>query len=77
MPAETIGPTVWSGAWPTTESVELGPVTGVTAASSWSSWIQKSVVTSGTYVDNTVQVLGSSTYEAAWSSAYETPAPSL
>ncbi|KAJ9160527.1 Endoglucanase B [Coniochaeta hoffmannii] len=69
------GPTVWSGAWPDTTAVELGPVSGETTAPRWSSWVQRSVVTSATFVGNQVQVVTTSAYSATWSSVYQTPAP--
>ncbi|KAI2627796.1 glycosyl hydrolase family 61-domain-containing protein [Hypoxylon sp. NC1633] len=65
------GPTVWSGAWPDTPSVQLGAMTGVTKATSWNSWIVKSVVTSA----SAGRVLGTSTYQAQWSTTYHAPTP--
>jgi len=70
------GPTVWSGAWPTTQAVELGPIKGPTTAEKPRTWIQKSIVTSGTYVGASASILGTSTYQATWSATYQTPAPS-
>ncbi|KAK3342113.1 endoglucanase B [Lasiosphaeria hispida] len=69
------GPTVWSGAWPETTKVELGPVTGATTATLWSSWISKSVVTSATYVGSSPQIVATSTYQASWSAKYAAPTP--
>ncbi len=71
------GPTVWSGAWTQTTSIALSAPTGPTANTRWSSWIQKSVVTSATFTESSAQVLGTSTYQPAWSSEYQTPAPSM
>ncbi|KAF1940799.1 endoglucanase B [Clathrospora elynae] len=69
------GPTVWSGAWPQTTPVSVGPVTGATTATPWSTWIgTDSVVTSVTFVDVKSQtVVGSEKYTATWSEVYETP----
>ncbi|KAF1960331.1 endoglucanase B [Byssothecium circinans] len=70
------GPTIWTGAWAETTAVSVGPVSGATTAAPWSTWIQKSVVTSATFSDRkTVTVVGTSTYEAKWSTTYQTPAP--
>ncbi|KAL1612249.1 hypothetical protein SLS60_000473 [Paraconiothyrium brasiliense] len=70
------GPTVWSGAWAETTAVPLSPVTGGTTATPWSTWIQKSVVTSASFSDKkTITVAGTSTYEEKWSTTYQTPAP--
>ncbi|KAK4445394.1 endoglucanase B [Podospora aff. communis PSN243] len=70
------GPTVWSGAWPDTTSVALGPQVGPETATPWSRWISRSVVTSATLNGRSVaQVLGTSTYQASWSAAYVTPTP--
>ncbi len=66
---------MWSGAWPTTEAVALDPASGVSLAPMWSKWIQKSVVTSGSYDGTSVSVLSTSTYTATWSSVYQTPTP--
>ncbi|KAI0380530.1 hypothetical protein F5Y04DRAFT_257579 [Hypomontagnella monticulosa] len=65
------GPTVWSGAWPDTASVELGAMTGITKATSWDTWIVKSVVTSA----SAGKTLGTSTYQAQWSTTYHAPTP--
>ncbi|CAK7200886.1 hypothetical protein SEUCBS139899_003585 [Sporothrix eucalyptigena] len=67
------GPTVWSGAWPTTPSVDVGPISGATTATLWSSWIEKSVVTYATYDGSEANVLSTSLYTADWSTAYHTP----
>jgi cellulase len=69
------GPTVWSGAWPSTTAVSVGPVTGATTATPWSTWIgTDSVVTSVTYSDVKSQtVVGTSTYTASWGSVYAEP----
>ena len=69
------GPTVWSGAWPETTAVSVGPVTGVTTATAWSTWIgTDSVVTSATFADVKSQtIVGSSKYTASWSDTYATP----
>lgn len=70
------GPTVWSGAWAETTSVPRGDITGETSHTPWSTWIKKSVVTSATYTTTkSITVVGTSTYEADWSSTYQTPAP--
>ncbi|KAF1964943.1 endoglucanase B [Bimuria novae-zelandiae CBS 107.79] len=70
------GPTIWSGAWAETTAVPLSPVTDGTVATPWSTWIQNSVVTSASYSDRkTVTVVGTSRYEAKWSTTYQTPAP--
>lgn len=70
------GPTVWSGAWAETTAVPLGPVKGDTTAYPWSTWIVNSVVTSGSFTTKAhVTVVGTSTYEASWSTTYQTPAP--
>jgi lytic cellulose monooxygenase (C1-hydroxylating) len=75
---EIPGPTVWSGAWAETTQVPLGDVVGGTTATPWSTWIQKSVVTSATFEDRKdVTVVGTSTYEASWSSVYVTPTPGV
>ncbi|KAF2740634.1 endoglucanase B [Polyplosphaeria fusca] len=69
------GPTVWSGAWAETTSVPLGEVSAPTKATPWSTWIKSSVVTSATFTDRkSVTVVGTSTYAAHWSEAYQTPA---
>ncbi|KAI6080462.1 hypothetical protein F4821DRAFT_276023 [Hypoxylon rubiginosum] len=66
------GPTVWSGAWQETPSVSLGAMSGATrAGATWDTWIVKSVVTSA----SAGRVLGTSTYEAQWSSTYHAPTP--
>jgi cellulase len=69
------GPTVWSGAWPETTAVSVGPVTGVTTATAWSTWIgTDSVVTSATFANVKSQtIVGSSKYTASWSDTYATP----
>ncbi|USP76473.1 glycoside hydrolase family 61 protein [Curvularia clavata] len=69
------GPTVWSGAWPETTAVAVGPIKGVTTATPWSTWIgTNSVVTSVTYVDPRSQtIVGSSKYTATWSETYASP----
>jgi len=68
------GPTVWSGAWPETTSVSVGPASGVTTHVPWSTWIVNSVVTSAMYDDVATQtIVGTSTYSASWSAAYQTP----
>ncbi|KAF2035320.1 endoglucanase B [Setomelanomma holmii] len=69
------GPTVWSGAWPETTAVSVGPVDGITTHRSWSTWIgTNSVVTSVQYTDVASQtVVGTSVYTASWSSVYATP----
>lgn len=69
------GPTVWSGAWPDTTKVELGPVKGHITHTPWVSWISNSVVTSATYAAgaNSPQILGSATYSPKWSSVYVAP----
>ncbi|CAI6338396.1 unnamed protein product [Periconia digitata] len=73
---EIPGPSVWSGAWAETTAVSVSPVTDSSTASTWSTWIQNSIVTSATYTDRkTVTVVGTSTYTASWSSTYQTPAP--
>ncbi|KAK0717308.1 glycosyl hydrolase family 61-domain-containing protein [Lasiosphaeria miniovina] len=64
---------VWSGAWAETTAVPLGPISGVSTATLWSSWIVKSVVTSATYVGNVPHVVATSTYEASWSAHYVAP----
>ncbi|KAF2745575.1 lytic polysaccharide monooxygenase [Sporormia fimetaria CBS 119925] len=70
------GPTVWSGAWPETTSVSRGPRVGHLGHAPWSTWIVSSVVTSVAYTDQEdMTTLGTSTYEATWSSTYQTPAP--
>ena len=69
------GPTVWSGAWPDTTKVEVGPQLGPSTATPWSRWISKSVVTSATIVGGSAQVVGTSTYQASWSANYVTPTP--
>ncbi|OCL02584.1 lytic polysaccharide monooxygenase [Glonium stellatum] len=70
------GPTVWSGAWSTTTSISLSSIAGPTTATPWSTWIQKSIVTSAEYSTATdITVLGSSLYQAKWSSTYQTPDP--
>jgi lytic cellulose monooxygenase (C1-hydroxylating) len=69
------GPTVWSGAWPTTTEPSLGEVQSPTTATPWSTWIKSSVVTSATFTDRkSVTVVGTSVYTASWSTAWETPA---
>ncbi|KAK4647025.1 uncharacterized protein QC761_121900 [Podospora bellae-mahoneyi] len=71
------GPTVWSGAWPETTQVALGPVTGPTTATRWSSWIQQSVVTTATYDQAGSPVpVATSRYTASWSLAYAAPTAS-
>ncbi|KAI2479051.1 Glycoside hydrolase family 61 protein [Pyrenophora tritici-repentis] len=69
------GPTVWSGAWPETTAMSVGPVKGVTTATAWSTWIgTDSMVTSATYSDVKSQtIVGTSKYTASWSKAYATP----
>ncbi|KAF1839309.1 endoglucanase B [Decorospora gaudefroyi] len=69
------GPTVWSGAWPETTAVSVGPVKGATTATPWSTWIgTDSVVTSVTYRDVRSQtIVGSSVYTPSWSEVYATP----
>jgi len=69
------GPTVWSGAWPETTPISVGPIKGVTTATAWSTWIgTDSVVTSATYSDVKSQtIVGTSKYTASWSDAYATP----
>ncbi|EMD97722.1 glycoside hydrolase family 61 protein [Bipolaris maydis ATCC 48331] len=69
------GPTVWSGAWPETTAVAVGPIKGVSTATPWSTWIgTNSVVTSATYVDARSQtIVGSSKYTATWSETYASP----
>lgn len=68
------GPTVWSGAWAETTSVPRGEVKGETTHTPWSTWVKKSVVTSATFVNTkSITVVGTSTYDAKWSSAYQTP----
>jgi cellulase len=68
------GPTVWSGAWPETTAVSVGPAVGPTTHVPWSTWIVNSVVTSAKYTDVASQtILGSQTYTASWSAAYQTP----
>lgn len=71
------GPTVWSGAWPETTGVSVGPVKGVTTATPWSTWIgTDSVVTKATYVDVKSQtIVETQKYTAAWSETYATPTP--
>ncbi|KAF2262284.1 endoglucanase B [Lojkania enalia] len=70
------GPTVWSGAWAETTGVPLGGVSAPTRATPWSTWIKNSVVTSATFTDTKfLTTMGTSTYEASWSSTYQTPAP--
>ncbi|KAK4182466.1 family 61 putative glycoside hydrolase [Podospora australis] len=69
------GPTVWSGAWPETTQVPLGPVSGETTATRWSSWIQQSVVTTATFVGTSPVVVATSTYKASWSATYAAPTP--
>ncbi|KAI1459677.1 glycosyl hydrolase family 61-domain-containing protein [Annulohypoxylon moriforme] len=63
------GPTVWSGAWPETTPVKVGSMKGADMATSWDTWIIDSVVTSA----SAGNVLGSSTYQAQWSTTYHTP----
>jgi cellulase len=70
-----LGPTVWSGAWAETTEVELGPVSGDTTAPIWSSWIEKSIVTSATIVGNSAKVVATSSYVATWPTTYVTPTP--
>ncbi|KAF2836998.1 lytic polysaccharide monooxygenase [Patellaria atrata CBS 101060] len=72
---EIPGPTVWSGAYPDTTAVEVGPVSGATAKQPWSSWIIKSVVTSATYSGTKAFATATSVYTASWSSVYQTPTP--
>ncbi|KAK3695655.1 endoglucanase B [Podospora appendiculata] len=67
------GPTVWSGAWPETTQVELGPISGVSTATRWSSWISKSIVTTATFDGNAPKVVATSTYTASWSAKYVAP----
>lgn len=68
------GPTVWSGAWPETTGVSVGPVIGVTTHVPWSTWIVSSVVTSASYENVASQtVVGTSRYTATWSETYATP----
>ncbi|KAK5651313.1 hypothetical protein OQA88_12609 [Cercophora sp. LCS_1] len=67
------GPTVWSGAWPETTAVSVGPISGPNTATLWSSWIQKSVVTSATFVGNSPVIVATSTYKASWSANYVAP----
>ncbi|OAK96061.1 endoglucanase B [Phaeosphaeriaceae sp. SRC1lsM3a] len=68
------GPTVWSGAWPETTAVSVGPVSGVTTHVPWSTWIVNSVVTSASYENVATQtVVGTSKYTATWSETYATP----
>ncbi|KAE8822360.1 hypothetical protein HRS9139_10381 [Pyrenophora teres f. teres] len=69
------GPTVWSGAWPETTSISVGPIKGVTTATAWSTWIgTDSVVTSATYSDVKGQTIaGTWKYTASWSDTYVTP----
>ncbi|OAL48804.1 endoglucanase B [Pyrenochaeta sp. DS3sAY3a] len=71
------GPTVWSGAWPETTGVSVGPVKGVTTATPWSTWIgTDSVVTKATYTDVKSQtIVETQKYTAAWSETYATPTP--
>ncbi|KAK3372067.1 endoglucanase B [Podospora didyma] len=72
---EIPGPTVWSGAWPETTSVNVGPISGVSIVTLWSSWISKSVVTSATYVagSSSPHIIATSTYSASWSADYVAP----
>ncbi|KAL6707188.1 hypothetical protein ACN47E_004735 [Coniothyrium glycines] len=69
------GPPVWSGAWPATTKVSVGPVVGATTARPWSTWIgANSMVTSATFADAKSQtIVGSQKYTASWSSVYATP----
>ncbi|KAH3948519.1 hypothetical protein HBH53_096810 [Parastagonospora nodorum] len=68
------GPTVWSGAWSSTTSVSVGAPTGVTTHVPWSTWIASSVVTSASFEDVKSQtVVGTSVYQASWSSVYAAP----
>ncbi|KAK3331313.1 endoglucanase B [Apodospora peruviana] len=67
------GPTVWSGAWPDTTQVAVGPVSGEVKNTRWNSWITKSVVTTATFVGNTPMVIATSTYTASWSARYVAP----
>ncbi|KAH9881197.1 hypothetical protein J1614_001692 [Plenodomus biglobosus] len=69
------GPTVWSGAWPETTAVSVGPVKGVTTATPWSTWIgSSSVLTSVVFSDVKSQsVVGSEMYTPTWSAVYSTP----
>lgn len=69
------GPTVWSGAWPDTTWVDVGPRSGPATATPWSRWITNSVVTSATIVGGSAKVIGTSTYQAEWSTTYATPTP--
>ncbi|KAK4224913.1 family 61 putative glycoside hydrolase, partial [Podospora fimiseda] len=71
------GPTVWSGAWPETTQVAVGPIFGEVTAPRWSSWISNSVVSSATFVGNpaTPVVTAVSTYSASWSLKYNAPMP--
>ena len=73
LPLFFSGPTVWSGAWSDTTAVEVGPISGVQKAPRWSSWIQRSIVTTASFVDNSAEVVATSRYEAAWSTTYATP----
>lgn len=68
------GPTVWSGAWAETPEVDVGPVTGLTKPTPWNTWIQKSIVTSGTLDGQVLKVDGTSVYSASWPAATATPA---
>jgi cellulase len=68
-----VGPTVWTGAWPDTTAVELGPIVGETTAPRWSSWVQRSVVTSATFEGNQAKVVATSVYTPTWSSVYTAP----
>jgi len=69
------GPTVWSGAWPETTDVEVGPTTGATRITAWSSWVQNGVVTSGVYDGASVKIEGSASYVPSWPTTYEAPQP--
>jgi cellulase len=69
---------VWSGAWPSTKSVDVPAATGLTTHTPWSTWIVSSVMTSVEYEDvKTQTVVGTSVYTASWGEVYETPSPGL
>ena len=67
------GPTVWSGAWSDTTAPSLGAISGDTTVTRWSSWIQRSVVTSATFDGNQAKVVSTSTYTATWPTTYVAP----
>lgn len=69
------GPTVWSGAWPETTDVEVGPTTGATRITAWSSWVQNGVETSGAFDGVSVKIEGSASYVPSWPTTYEAPQP--